>query len=171
MKTLIIGFSHPIKPTLFSRAIKWAEGTIYDHVYIKWTWTQVERDIIYQASHLAVNFESNITFDSHAITDEAYEVNISDDTYKAIMQFCMDNSDKPYGVLEILGFAYMKLMANMRYTVNNPFPSYGSAFVCSQLVFDICKQAGIIMSDVSCCNVDPLLLNQIIKQAGLKRIL
>lgn len=170
MKTIIIGFSRPIKATLFSRLIQWADGTEYDHVYVKWTWATIERDIIYQASKLAVNFESNITFDSHAVIVEEYEVQISDECHKAIMQFCMDNSNKPYGIKEILGFAYVKICSWIGQKVHNPFPTHGASFVCSKVGAEILQMAKAIDMSVSIEDIDPLDLNMLIKAAGLKQL-
>lgn len=170
MKTLIVGFSIPIKATLFSRLIQWAEGGItYDHVYIKWNWSIIDRDIIYQASKMSVNFESNITFDGHAKTIESYEINVDDQTHKEIMQFCMDNSGKPYGIKQIIGFGWIKLCGLFGKKVNNPFPSYGATFVCSKIIAAILQKADIKVDD-NLDNVDPLLLNEVVKKAGLKRL-
>lgn len=171
MKTIALGFSCPIKPSLFAKAVMWVDKTPYDHVYVRWTWSTIERDIIYQASKLAVNFESNITFLTHAIPVEEYEIQLDDQTHKDIMQFCMDNSDKPYGILQIIGFAYIKICKKLGYSVNNPFPSYGSTFICSKTGAAILALSGTVKIDVPLDNIDPLDLNNIVKAAGLKRIL
>lgn len=170
MKTIIIGFSRPIKPTLFSRLIQFVDKTPYDHVYVKWNSPSIDRDIIYQASKLAVNFESNITFAGHAITIEEYQIQISDQCYRQILQFCMDNSNKPYGIKEIIGFGYVKILALFGKTVNNPFPSYGSSFVCSKLGYDILELANKNTPSLSADNIDPLDLNNIINSMGLKKL-
>ena len=170
MKTIVVGFSRPTVPTWFARAIMWVDNTPYDHVYIKWNWKGIDRDIIYQASKLAVNFESNLTFNSHALTIEEYEINISDDCHKAIMQFCMDNSNKPYGIKEIFGFAWVKICKKAGYAVHNPFPTHGSSYVCSKLAADILAMTGKIAIGSSPDDIDPLDLNNIVKAAGLKRL-
>lgn len=172
MKTITVGFSRPIKPTLFSRLIQWADGgTDFDHVYITWLWPTVDRQIIYQASKMAVNFESNITFDSHAIRVEEYEINIDDERHKGIMQFCMDNSNKPYSLKMLFGLAWIKINALFRRKVDNPWPTHGASFVCSKLITEILQKAKIVDPRISSDNIDPLDLNLIIKAAGLKRIL
>jgi|ERR1035437_131104 hypothetical protein len=170
MKTIIVGFSRPIKPTIFSRAIQWSEGTNYDHVYIKWNWASVDRDVIYQASKLAVNFESNTTFDAYSVTIEEYELSVDDEIYKEIMQFCIDNSNKPYSVLEIVGFTYVAICAMLKQQVHNPFPTHAASFVCSKLIDNILLIAKVTDIRVSSDDVTPLMLNQMIKAAGLKRI-
>lgn len=148
----------------------WSDGTPYDHVYVKWSWAAIERDVIYQASKLAVNFESNITFASHAIIVEEYEIQIDDECHKEIMQFCMDNSDKPYGIKEIFGFAYMKICKQIGQIVNNPFPTYGASFVCSKIAAQIVKMTKVVVVDMKLDNIDPLDLNKILNVAGIKRV-
>ena len=170
MKTIIVGFSTPIKPTAFSRMIEWSDKTSYDHVYVTWKWASIERDIVYQASKMAVNFESNVTFDSHAKRVEEYELQISDECHKTIMQFCMDNSNKPYGVKEIFGFAWVKICSWIGQKVNNPFPTHGASFVCSKLITEILQIAKIVDSRISSDNIDPKDLNDIIRAAGIKQL-
>ncbi len=170
MKTIIIGFSRPKKINLFSRAIMWADKTAYSHVYVKWKWNSIERDIIYQASKLAVNFESDVTFNSHAVVVEEYEVTLSDECHKTVMQFCMDNSNKPYGIKEILGFAWVKLCAKMGKKVRNPFPTNGNSYVCSKIGMEILQVAKIVDVNLDSDDIDPLDLNNIIQEAGLKRL-
>jgi hypothetical protein len=170
MKTLIFGFSRPIKPTLFAKAIMWSDKSNYDHCYIKWTNSVIQRDIYYQASNLAVNFESNISFLGHAIPVEEYELDVLDEVHAIIMRFCIDNSNKPYGVIQIVGDAYIKVCKILGFKVHNPFPSYGSTYVCSKIAASILQLAGIQITQ-PLDDVDPLDVNNIIKAAGLKKIL
>jgi hypothetical protein len=128
----------------------------------------IERNVIYQASKLAVNFETQETFDGHSITVEEYEVPLDDQIWKDIMQFAFDNSNKPYGIKEILGFGWVKLCALVGQKVNNPFPTHGASFVCSKLITEILQIAKIVDPRISPDNIDPLDLNTIIKAAGIK---
>lgn len=169
MKTILVGFSKPIVPTLFSRLIMWSEKTPYDHVYIAWYSNSIDREIIYQASKLAVNFETGNTFYGHAITVEEYTADINDECYKRVLQFCMDNSNKPYGIKEIFGYAWVKICAWFGKTVHNPFPANGSEFVCSQLGSEILNLAKITNTSGSSSDVTPLSLNMVVRSAGLKR--
>lgn len=163
MKRFIVGFSRPIKPTWFAKSIMWVDGTNYDHVYVKWHSDSIDRDIIYQASKLAVNFESNVTFDTHAITVEEYEVELDDEVFKKILQFCMDHSNEPYSLKEIAGFAWVHLNKVFGKKVSNPFPGQGAEWVCSVIATQILIIAGIIPKDQVVENVDPLDLNKMIK--------
>ena len=58
MKTITFGFSKARSSTAwFSKAICWAQGTPFSHVYIKFAWPASGANLIYQASHTSVNFE------------------------------------------------------------------------------------------------------------------
>jgi hypothetical protein len=172
MKKFIIGFSRPIKPTIFAKIIMRVDGTDYDHVYVKWHSDSIDRDIIYQASKLAVNFESGVTFEHHAIAIEEYEIQLDDTVFKKIVQFCMDNSNEPYSIKQVLGFGWVKLNKKLlNKTVSNPFPANGSEWVCSIIAAQIMIIAGIIETNYVIGNVDPLDLNTIIKSIpAIKRI-
>jgi len=170
MKTIIVGFSRPVKPMIFSNLIMWSDKTNYSHVYLKWEWKGIDRDIIYQASKLAVNFESNKTFETHSLAVEEYEVTLGDECHRKMMQFCMDNANKPYGIKEILGFAWVKIMAKLGKKCKNPFPSNGNTFVCSTLGAEILQVADVIDDNIVSEDVDPLDLNRILRQIGLKRV-
>ncbi len=175
MRKIILGFSRPIKPTLFSRAIMWSDNTNYSHVYVKWEWTRIERYVIYQASKLAVNFESNITFDTHAITVKEYEIELCDDTEKEIMQWCMDNSNKPYSWLSILGFVYSKACEKfLKLKVHNPFPTHGSSFVCSKVAANILAISKKVEISSSFDDIDPEDVDKMLAKAaglGLARLI
>lgn len=164
MKTLTIGFSRPKKSTIFSRLIEYTDDTAYDHVYIKWNWAVINRDVIYQASKFAVNFESNVTFDSHATTIESYDMEISDECHIDIIQFCMDNCNKPYSIRSLFGFALVKMCSKFGKKVHNPFPTYGASFVCSKIAAEVAARAGIRI-DADFDDIDPLDLNNIIKRS------
>jgi hypothetical protein len=172
MKTVRVGFSRPINPSLYAKAIMWVGKTQYDHAYFRWTWSQINRDIIYQASKLAVNMETNITFVTHAIPVEEYEFQMDDASHAEFMQQCMDVCDMPYGVKEILGFAYVKILGLMKIKVNNPFPSNGSSWFCSQLVAYLLQKTGKIELSQNTADIDPLTLNQIVRNdPDFKRVL
>jgi len=171
MKKIILGFSRPKNPTMFSKAIMWADGTEYSHVYVKWSWDKIERDIIYQASKFAVNFESNVTFDTHAIAVEEYEIEIDDETYKEVMQFCMDNSNKPYGMKEILGFFWMKINEKLGRTIHNPFPGNGDSYICSKIGAAILQIIKKCLLKEALDDIDPYDLNSIVRGSGFKRLI
>ena len=170
MRRIIVGFSRPKKFGIFAKLIMWVDKIPYSHVYIKWHWNGIGRDIIYQASKFAVNFESNITFDGHALSVEEYEVDISDDCHKKMMQFCMDNANKPYGFKEILGFAWVKIVAKFGKKIRNPFPSNGSSFVCSTLGAEILQITDILDDSVVSEDIDPKDLNGMVKSLNLNRV-
>lgn len=133
MRRIIVGFSRPKKWKPFAQLIMAVDGTNYDHVYIKLHSDTYQRDIIYQASGLQVNFMSTSVFTSENIVVKEFYVDVSDENYVKMMQFCIDNAGKPYSVKEILGFGWIKLAKVFGKTVSNPFKIDGNEWVCSIL--------------------------------------
>lgn len=154
----------------FARLIMWSENTPYSHVYVRWTWTSVDRDIIYQASKFSVNFESNKTFNNHAIPVEEYEIEISEKAHREVMQFCMDNSNKPYGVKEIFGMAWVKICSLFGRKISNPFPGGGETWICSKIGAAVLEIAKGIDIQESLDDIGPKDLNCIIKNLNLKQV-
>lgn len=134
MGNLIVGFSRPKKFKLFAWAIMKAYGIDYDHVYVKFHSDTYDRDIIYQASSTMVNFMSNKIFDENNITVAEYTVAIPDDKQKALIQFAMDNAGKPYGILDCVGLAAIRLADLLFHKkIKNPFGDGGKTYVCCEL--------------------------------------
>ena len=133
MKTIIVGFSRPIKWKPFAWAIMKSYGTNYDHVYMKFHSDSLQRDIIYQASSVMVNFMSTSVFTSNNVIVKEFPVQVSDDNYTKLMQFCVDNAGKPYSLKEVLGFACTVIVGWFGKKIANPFKSGTDEFVCSVL--------------------------------------
>lgn len=139
METMYIGFSRPngwFEP--FSWAIRLLQWTSYSHVYIRVHSESLDRDIIYQASGLQVNFIGLDRFKTKEIIIKEFAVQITPETKKQVLQYCTDTAGAPYGVLEVLGFPWVILNSAFGRHVNNPFGS-STSFVCSQFVGSILK--------------------------------
>lgn len=137
MQTITIGFSKPNTWKPFAWLIMRAYSTPYDHVYIRIHSDKYERDLIYQASSIMVNFMSPEVFDASNITINSFKLSISDESYKSLMQFCIDNAGKPYGIKDILGLSWVRINDWLGRTVKNPFNDGGTTYVCSELVSTI----------------------------------
>ena len=171
MVRFIVGFSTPIRPTLFAKAIMVADNIPYDHVYVKWNWKEVDRNIIYQASKFAVNFETEQSFKNHCIALEEYELELTDETFTSILQFCVDNSNKSYGFKQILGFAWVKLNRIFGRKIQNPAGITGNEWICSAIGAAILVIAGVDLKE-PIKDVDPHDLNMIIKTIpAIRRVL
>ncbi len=111
MKKIYVGFSRP-KGKLcpcFSWGIRAFQGwTPYSHVYVKIESKSFERDLIYQASGLQVNFMGSNYFYEHVHMIEEFEVSISDENFKKMVQFCIDNAGKPYSKRDIAAILFQK---------------------------------------------------------------
>lgn len=132
MKTIKLGFSRPSKWKPFSWLIMTAYTIPYDHVYVRMDIGD-SREIIYQASGLAVNFMSPAIFAANNVIVNEYTVDISDDSYGKMVQFCIDNAGKPYGIKDIFGLAWVRINYWLGRTVKNPFNDNGATYVCSEL--------------------------------------
>jgi hypothetical protein len=133
MNSIIIGFSKPKKFKLFAWAIMKGYNIPYDHVYIKFHSDSYERDLIYQASGLAVNFMSVDIFNSINDVVQEFTFPITDDNKKAMVQFCIDNVGKPYGFKDILGLAWARVLELCGKKVNNPVNDGQNSWVCCEL--------------------------------------
>lgn len=135
MKKLTIGFSKArSKWAVISWLIRKVEGSAYSHVYVKFHSDSLERDLVYQASKTMVNFMGTEVFNEEAETVETYTLDLSDEAYKHILQYAIDNAGKPYGVKALLGMGLVKLMGLFGKKIKNPFKDGSSAYVCLELV-------------------------------------
>lgn len=134
---IIIGFSKPknkIFP-IFSWAIRAVERTEYSHVYTKWHSLGAGVDIYYQASGSSVHFSCKEVAESHLNPVHEYEVYISKESYKKLLKFCMSNAGKDYGVKQVFGIVYSKIMSAIKgEIIKNPFADGRRSQVCSELI-------------------------------------
>ncbi len=136
MKKIIIGFSRPKGVTCpcFSWAIRAYQGwTDYSHCYIKFHSKSLDRDIVYQASGLQVNFIGNLFFEDHVHVIKEFEIEITDKDYRKIMQLSVDNAGKPYSLMQILGMLYAEIFG----TMPEVFKDGDQKYICSELVGEI----------------------------------
>ena len=138
MDKLIIGFSKSKKKfALYSWLIRFVEGTEFSHAYIRWYSNSLERDVIYQASGTMVNFCGRGVFDEHHQVVDEFEVELSAEVKKKVIQYAMDNAGVPYGLKPALGMGWVRFMKILGYEVPNPFRDGKKTYVCSELVADI----------------------------------
>lgn len=140
MEKIIVGFSKPKKWHLFSWIIMALYGINYSHVYIKFHSDYYERDIIYQASKMMINFMGNDVFGKENITIKEFDVDITPENKKALMQFAIDNAGKPYSIKEAIGLGWVRLNAILGRKISNPFKEGTKEYVCSVLADHILEQ-------------------------------
>lgn len=135
MSTIIIGFSRPKRFWApFSWAIRAFDGFApYSHTYIKFHSDKFDRDMVYQASSLMVNFMGANLFDDEALVVREFPLQISDEVMTRVMQFAIDNAGQPYDLKSVCGIAVMKIANLFGKKINNPFGT-GHGYFCSELV-------------------------------------
>jgi hypothetical protein len=130
MSTIKIGFSRPSKWRLLAWVIMKVLRTRYDHVFVRIRSDTYERDIIYQASGLAVNFMSPTIFEKHNVVTDEFELPVRD--FKGMMQWCIDTAGVPYGVKAFIGLGIVKLLAVFGKKIGNPFASGDETYICDK---------------------------------------
>lgn len=134
MRKVYICFSSPKKWKPFAELIKFADNTAYSHVYFEFHTNTLQYPLIYQASHTMVNFMGYEIFYSHNKMIKKYELEISDENYHRLMQFCVNNAGKPYPILQVVGIGIQKLLKCVGIkNSHNIFRNKDEQMVCSEL--------------------------------------
>ena len=155
MEKIIIGFSRPKKWKPFAWLIMKGFGTPYDHVYVKFHSESLDRDIIYQASKMMINFMGTVLFNLENIVVAEFEIEISPESKKALMQFAVDNAGKPYSIKEAFGLGLVRICELFGKKIKNPYKEGNSEYVCSILVDYILEKYADIGVKNDFENADP----------------
>jgi hypothetical protein len=148
METLTVGFSKARSKWKFlSTLIRWADQAPFSHVFIRWNSAYLERDVIYQASGSAVNFQEGKRFDAINETLYKFDILLSDSTRKRVMQFAMDQAGAPYSLKQLLGLSISKLSKLIGFKILNPFKDGRSHYICCELVAEILAELGYKMPE------------------------
>lgn len=134
---LIIVFSRPKKFKLFSWLITKIEGTKFSHVSVKFKSDKFNRVLVYQASHLRVNFFEGSNFDLQNETLHEFVIEMNEKSYTDLITFAIDNAGMPYGMTQIIGILYIKLFNLLGIKVSNPFLNGRKEYICSEIVAEI----------------------------------
>lgn len=147
MEQIIIGFSRPKTWKPFAWLIMKGYGIPYDHVYIQFHSKAYDRDLIYQASSTMINFMSPAIFDEDNIRVKEFTINITAQTKKAIIQYCIDNAGVPYGKKQVLGLVWVRLNDIFGKKILNPYRDGRMTEVC-------CEAAAFILRDFMGIKID-----------------
>jgi len=131
MQEVVVGFSRNRGP--FSWLIRYATDSGISHVYVKIT-DESGKVKVFQASGLKVNEESYESFLTHATVVAEIPVKISDEHAMFCEDFRKAALNKPYSVMQIVGFAWVlfwRRMAHVR--VSNPFSNGSQAYICVEI--------------------------------------
>jgi len=138
--TITVGFSRPKSGFVpFAWAIMWYQGSDFSHSYIRFKSNSLDRELIYQASSTMVNFWGATYFESKETIAAEYEIEVTDDQYRQLMQYFIDNAGKPYGVLQLVA-----MFVNRTFGIKLDALTNGDReFVCSELVARILSDLDI----------------------------
>lgn len=143
------------KFAVFSWAIMAVEKTPYSHVAIKMIDDETGQTVIYQASHTMVNEMSEEVFLAQEEIIDQFNFSVSPAVKKAVKTFAIANLGKPYGVLSIVGLAYVQALKLVNVNIHNPFKEVGQTYVCSQFVAAILKNCTNVMLDMPIDDITP----------------
>lgn len=138
MRKIYIDFTKPKDKVLplFSYAIRFVGDTKYSHVRLRWT-NSAGREVIYEASGTQVHFIGTLAQEKHkAEIIKTYELDLTDDEYRKLVDICMKYAGVDYGVLQVIGIA-LALAFNLK---RNPFSDGKYSMVCSELVARVLEE-------------------------------
>lgn len=136
MKKITIGFSRSIlKFPIGSILIRWYMGTPYSHVYLRFESPSMQRSLIYEAVGAGVRFIGLEKWKTHAKEVDSFQFEISDENYKKLMQFCIDQAGDEYGFMQNIGV----VLANILRKSNNAFTSGEN---CSETIGEVLELEG-----------------------------
>ena len=140
MKTVTFGFSKSKKRfAIGSVLIRWYMHTPYSHVYMKFRSESLERTLIYEAVGAGVRFIGVDRWAEHAQEVDSVTIQIKDENYKKLMQYCVDASGIDYGFAQNFGLLFanlFKLKANPLKDGKNCSEAIGEILVLEGYVFD-----------------------------------
>lgn len=135
-ETVYIGFS--TSANTVSRLIRKMMGAPYSHVYVRFPSALLQRDIIYEASGLTVQFSGR----AHGMVIKEYKLEIPEAVKVATLRWAIDHLGRPYGISQLFGFMWVLLCRKLGKKVRNPIHDGPNAYVCSELVAETLKHLG-----------------------------
>lgn len=135
MRKVSIGFSRPTKFAILSWLIQTVQKTDYSHVYIKFYSSSYDRNIIYQASGLQVNFIGEQLFQEHHVVSKEFEFDVSEETYKKMMAFAIDRAGYPYSIKQLFNIAGYMITGKTLLSKDGR-----DSYVCSELASQMMEE-------------------------------
>lgn len=109
--------------------------TKYSHVAFKFT-TNRNKSLIYEAVGVGVRFISESLWLKKVIIEETYSIDLTEEQFNKIMDFCIDHAGISYGYLQNIGI----VIADLLKLDHNPFDMKEE--VCSQILGEILIEIG-----------------------------
>ena len=164
--TIVVGFSRPkgwFEP--FSWLIRLAYWSPFSHAYVRFELQKAQRNLVFQASGLSVNFISDVNFNAKEVIYKEFIIPITKDKLD-LLRFAIDQLGKPYSIKGILGMAMVRVGQILGIKINNPFSYDSSSDFCSELTAYILENYSNISINEPVANLAPADLYKIIVKAN-----
>jgi hypothetical protein len=140
MKTLTIGFSKAkSKYAILSHLIRLIEGTPFSHVYITWNSSWLDLQVIYHAAGMMVHFTTSEHFVQKALIVDEFEIQLSDEAFKHIIQESMRKAGSGYSLSQLVYITIFRTCSALKIPTSWIPKNGRKVYVCSELVADILK--------------------------------
>jgi len=139
---IVIGASR--NELIGSKAIQWWMKTDYSHVYARWYLTSQEREIVYQASHGMVHFQSLENFTRHNSVVKEFTLDITEEQFKAFSRKCIDLAGEKYSKIELVQIFLSDISNGKIHFEDQP------GYICSELMCELLEGFGIKFDKIKC---------------------
>jgi len=165
---LYIGFSKPRNHRfpIFSWAIRAFERTRYSHGYIRWYSKGANAEICYEASGNELKFVCKKVFDRRINPIHEYELEITKEQYRKLLNFCMTNAGVDYGVKQVFGILLVRLFGLKK----NPFSDGRASWVCSEVAGTILQEIYGINLGLDLDVAGPKAIDKYLERCKYKKI-
>lgn len=169
---IIVGFSKPVKFTLHGWLIMKIDEAPFDHAYIRVKLDKLQREIVFQSIAIGIQIVSVTEFETLSQPIEEYELDVSEEQFISLLQFCIDNSGKSYGLLAVIGLGIAKLLGKIGIKINNPFgEGKTSSEFCSEVITSALDNIDPKDFNLDPDNVSPEDLCILLQKLNMKRVL
>lgn len=171
MTNIIIGFSKPKKFSLHGFIIEKIDNSQFDHTYLRFNLDQIERNVVFQSIAVGVQLVSESEFEGLCTPVEEYQLQISEQQFLTMLQFCFDKAGKPYGLLDVVGLGISKILYKLGLKKKNPFFEGDATYFCSQLVAQCLDNIDPTDFQLDADDISPGDLRNLLQQLKIKQIL
>jgi hypothetical protein len=166
MKNIVVGFSHPTKFSLHAWLIEKIDNSPFDHAYLKFYSSTLDRNIIYQSNWRGVEFIGATLFNTSTTPVYEYSIAIDDESYNSMLQFCVDNAGISYSYLGVLGSGLVKLGICKK----NPFDDGLKTEFCSEIISRCLNIVDPTKFKLDANNISPKDLNDVLIKLQVSKL-
>lgn len=142
--TILIGFSKPKAWKIGAELIKWWIQKPYSHVFVCWKSERFSRVLLYHAAHGSVHFLSLERFKESNEIVKLYEILLTEEQYKGLIQKCIDLSGIDYGYAELIKILVKDTCDLLGFQCKMVENSRG--YICSELLAELLIGLGAVFT-------------------------